>query len=153
MAILAPADAGKLAGTERDAEDVERQLESAAERLHERLFSCPAVEEASPALFFRKAQPIGNFLGTEHAPHDLLHAGDLVQPLEIDSEILLRAEGEQRETVRVREVEMEAGAVGPGQVRLAAGSVAEGNKTGRQVEVASDEKTQRRTRRHEPLSH
>jgi hypothetical protein len=121
LAILAPSDGGTLTRAVRDAEGIERHCEPAAKRLHERFLSRPAIEEAAAPLLVGQGEPFSHFLGTEHALYDLIRACDLVQSLEIDPEILLRAKREQREAVRVGEIEMQPLVMRRRQVGLPAG--------------------------------
>src|SRR5436305_3020570 len=128
--------ARRLAGGQGDVEGVERRGEPLPHRLQVSLLARPAVEERLfPDLLRQRAQhlPLGD---REEALGDLHEVGHRLQELDVDADLDAVDEADQRQLVRVREVELQAARrQRRGEERLAARAVLEGDalRAGAQV--------------------
>src|SRR6185312_14240772 len=141
----------RSAGRERHVECVQRNRQSAAARLHERLFSRPPIEEAAKPVARGERPPRTALRCRTEPPRDRLRVWHVTHGFDVHADLAPRGEGERSDIVAVRYVEAQrCSGVTSGKPRLAMRTIAELDHPGTNAEKRADAAAEARAGDNEP---
>ena len=125
----------------RHSKTVQRNGKPVPDRFDVSLFARPARKERPLALSVRHRENLGGFLGAKKPAGDLFHIGQRLDLFHIDSDLATRRNRNHRDAAGMRDVEVSVAR--PRERRLALRPVAEPDRRGIVVQIASQHMPQR----------
>ena len=139
-------------GGQRHGKRIQRRREALAAAFQVRLLLRPTAEESLGAKIARERGDLVGFGRRKKAARDLVAFDFRPHVFQVDADVGVDGDGDQRELGRVREIELETVAEFGAEVGLAEGTVDEAHSVGISLEIERQELTQHSARDDETLS-